>query len=434
TLLGKAGFDFTDDARLDFMTQWFNKDQGIPSWNNSEETETSLATDRSINTLRYTHNSIGALPLNSSVQLNYTYKDELYDDSEGHVGLGNQKSAYRTDRYGGSLFGEWMADWHTLTATMDLTHEAYQAKDLINDYITNDSTRDTLGIGVQDQLYMVDDRLLLVPALRYTHVEDDMTTQGENWGDPEQQTQESQDYFSPQFGLKYNPLVWLELKSNIGQYVRLPHFYELSGDRGLIIGNPDLEAEEGINFDAGVLITMYPHSRWLPRMDFNATYFQSDIDNLITIVYDSRGIGRAENVEGAEIKGIELGFNADIWRYFRMVVNATYQDTRNLGPEEMYQDKQLPGRWKHDYLVRLEARVRQIKLWAEYNLKGDMYYDTVNLLKAEDQKVLNAGFSWLWDPFLLNLTARNIQDNRYEDFNGYPMPGRSFFVSLSYTY
>ncbi|MEN8246141.1 MAG: TonB-dependent receptor plug domain-containing protein, partial [Thermodesulfobacteriota bacterium] len=62
TLLGKAGFDFTDDARLDFMTQWFNKDQGIPSWNNSEETETSLATDRSINTLRYTHNSIGALP------------------------------------------------------------------------------------------------------------------------------------------------------------------------------------------------------------------------------------------------------------------------------------------------------------------------------------------------------------------------------------
>ncbi len=434
TLLGKAGYDFTHRSRLDFMTQWFSKDQGIPSWNNSAETETSLATDRSINTLKYTHDSLGDLPVNSSVQFNYSRKEELYDDSEGHIGLGYQKSAYQTDRYGGSLFGEWMASWHTVTSTLDLTREGYEAEDQLNDETTNSSSRDTVSLGLQDQLYMLEDSLLVVPALRYTYVKSDMTTQGESWGDPEQHSEDSQDYWTPQLGVRWAPRAWFTAKSNIGNYVRQPHFYELSGDRGLLIGNPDLEAEEGVNFDLGFTVSTQPHSKWLPHLGFNATYFQSDINNLIVIVYDSRGIGRAENVEGAEIKGIEAGLNADLGRYFRMVFNATYQDTNNLNPNPAFYGNQLPGRWRQKYLARLEARYWQLKLWTEYQLKGDMYYDTTNLLKAENQKILDAGLSWMWDPFLLSLSVKNIQDNRYEDFNGFPMPGRSFFTSLSYTY
>jgi iron complex outermembrane receptor protein len=70
----------------------------------------------------------------------------------------------------------------------------------------------------------------------------------------------------------------------------------------------------------------------------------------------------------------------------------------------------------------------------EYNIKGEMYYDAANLLEAENQKLLDAGFSWLLDPFLISLTINNIQDNRYEDFNGFPMPGSSFFASIAYNY
>jgi iron complex outermembrane receptor protein len=434
TLLGKAGYDVTDTSRIDFLTQWFSKDQGIPSRNNEADTITSLPTDRSLNTLKYTHDSIGGAPLNSSVQINYTYKDELYDDHLGQVGLGKQKTTYRTDRYGGSLFGEWLASWHTLTATLDLAREDYETEDLLKDEINNSSTRNTLILGAQDQLYLFDDSLLLVPALRYTYVDNDITAIDGPVGGEVVHTTGSDDYLSPQFGLKYSPTAWVELKSNIGQYVRLPHFYELSGDRGLLIGNPDIEAEEGINFDAGFKVSSYTDLKWMPRFGFNAAYFQSKIDNLIAIVYGPNNIGHVENVEGAEIKGVEAGFNADLWRYFRLILNGTYQDTKNLDERKAFYGNQLPGRWKQQYLARLEAAYWQVKLWVEYRLKGDMYYDTANLLKAENQKLLDAGFSWLWDPFVLSFTASNIQDNSYEDFNGYPMPGRSLFISLNYNY
>ena len=63
-----------------------------------------------------------------------------------------------------------------------------------------------------------------------------------------------------------------------------------------------------------------------------------------------------------------------------------------------------------------------------------MYYDTANLLKAEDKKEINACVSWLFRSFLFRLEAKNITDNHYEDFNGYPLPGRAGFFTVKHSF
>jgi iron complex outermembrane receptor protein len=78
--------------------------------------------------------------------------------------------------------------------------------------------------------------------------------------------------------------------------------------------------------------------------------------------------------------------------------------------------------------------MRGAKIYSEYVLNKELYYDTANLLEAEDKKELNVGLSWLLGHFLLTLEANNLQDNQYEDFNGYPLPGRSFFGAITYKY
>jgi iron complex outermembrane receptor protein len=121
-------------------------------------------------------------------------------------------------------------------------------------------------------------------------------------------------------------------------------------------------------------------------------------------------------------------------KIFRLSANATIQETENLGDNQASKGKELPGRWGRSYMGKLEAIYHGLKVYTEYFLSQDLYYDTPNLLKAEDKKELNAGLSWLWDHFLFSFEVKNIQDNQYEDFRGSPLPGRHYFGSVTYKY
>ena len=64
-VLAKAGYDFSDQVRLEAMDQWFSKDQDLPSWNNSSLTDTSLGTKRNVFSLALTADRLTPLNLNS---------------------------------------------------------------------------------------------------------------------------------------------------------------------------------------------------------------------------------------------------------------------------------------------------------------------------------------------------------------------------------
>ena len=432
-VLTKFGFDFTDNVRIDAVNQWFLKDQGLPGWNNSEAIKTSFETTRDIATLKLTANDMGSLHLNTSARFNYSWKEEEYDDHHGHIGLGNQHNTYTTTRYNADFFIEWLTERNTLNLILNTLHEKYDPEDLLGSKNPGESSRDSFTLGLQDSFILFEERLVVTPAVRYTKVEDELKSATSSWGTPLEGSTRDEDYISPQIGLKYYTMDWLTLKTNLAKYVRQPSFFELFGDRGFFIGNEKLKAEEGVNFDAGLEINRTMSMKWLNRISCSVVYFRSDVDDLITRSYDARGIGKSENVSEARIKGIEAGINLEFLDYFRFAGNATWQDPENRSENEAFNGKQLSGRFEKSYLGRIEARHRGFKVYCEYVMEKGMYYDTANLLKAEDKKETNAGVSWLFRSFLFSFEAKNLGDNQYEDFNGYPLPGRSYFFTVNYS-
>lgn len=431
-ILGKFGYDFTDTLRLSLVNQWFSKKQGLPSWNNNPRTDASFSTKRNITTLSLFANDIGPLGFHTRTTIDYSRKDELYDDSHGQIGLGRQKNKYLTDRYGGEFFMEWLVDWNIMSFMADFHHETYDPRNLLTGKNPNESSRDILSLGLQDNLLLWEDRVTVTPALRYTSIHDNLQSATSLWGAPLEGRTRDEDYWSPQIGLKYLPLTWLTLKANLARYVREPSFLELFGDRGFIIGSPDLKAEKGVNLDAGFEANWLAGNEWFNRLSFHAACFQSRVDDLITFVYDSRGIGKAENISKARIQGVESLIAIDFLKYFRLTGNATWQDPSNESQVRAFSGKILPGRWQRAYSGRIEGMYGGLKAYAECIRETGMYYDSANLLPARDKTLFNAGVSYLFRSFLFSLEGANLGNDQYEDFNGYPMPGRAFYFTVGY--
>ena len=432
-VLTKAGFDFTDDVRIDVINQWYSKDQRLPAWNNSDKVKTSFDTKRNISTIKFTADDIGPYHFNTSTRIEYSWKEEEYDDRYGRIGLGKQHNRYTTERFGGNFFVEWMTANNILSMMLDLQHEEYDPDDLLEKQNTTESKRDTFNAGLQDSVVLFNERFIITPAIRYTTVKDELKSAISIWGMPLEGRSRNEDYFCPQIGAKYRIFDWLTIKSNIAKYVREPSFFELFGDRGFFVGNMDLKAEKGVNFDAGFEIDWITQNDWLKRVVINVSYFKSDVDDLITRVYDSRGIGKSDNISEARIDGFEAGINMDILKYFSLICNATWQDAENRNEIPLFNGKDLPGKFDQSYMGRVEANYKGVKIYYESIVEKGMYYDTANLLEAEDKKEMNIGVSWLFRSVLFSFEAKNIEDNHYEDFNGYPLPGESYFFSIKYS-
>jgi len=434
-LLGKVGWDVGDTVRASLVNQWFEKDQGIAAWNNSPDNETYLDTRRDITTLKFTLDDLTALHLNTATRLDLSWMEEEYKDLKGQVGLGQSHTRNTTLRYGVNTYAEWLTDNNTLALIADLRHETYEPEDLTGQHIGHDSDRTLFILGLEDSLFLFDGRLSLTPGLRFTHIDNKLKGETSDFGVELEAVDSDESYWSPQIGIRYRAFDWLTLKTNLARYVREPSFFELFGDRGFFISNLDLKAEEGVNWDVGAEAEWMFSEAILERIAVNVAYFRSDVDDLITRVYDARGIGRSENISSSVVSGVEASVSIRFLNYFTLSGNMTLQDTENGSDIEAFDGKELPGRYGASYLARLEARRWGFKATAEYLADKEMYYDTANLLEAEDKEEINLGLSYLFkDRLRIGVEARNIQNNYSEDFYRYPLPGRSYFVSLKYMF
>ncbi len=431
-VLTKVGYEFSETWRMDLFNQYFDKDQGIPDWRNNKSTDTSLETKRNISSLKITIDDLGRWGINTATTLSYSWKEEEYDDSLGQIGLGRQHTIDTTRRVGGKFYADAMLGFNLLALQLEFNHETYEPDDLITSRSPRDSSRDMFSASVQDSLLLLNERLLITPVLRYSLTRDELESAVSAFGVTLKNRDRDNSDLSPQIGLKYLPFNWLTFKSNFGVYIREPSFFELFGDRGLFLGNTDLEAETGKNFDVGFEIKKYLDFNVLNSASFKAVYFSSDVDDLITRTYDARGVGKSVNIDETRIQGLETGITIGFLDQFRFIASATWQDSENLSKISSFRHKNLPGRWEKAYLGRLEWEIGEFTAHVEYQADKNMYYDSANLLKASDKEDISVGLKWVHKAIAVTIEGRNLQDNQYEDFNGFPMPGQSFYATVKY--
>jgi len=294
--------------------------------------------------------------------------------------------------------------------------------------------RTSLTVALQDEIRLFEDRLSLRPILRYHLVHNDFSGQP-TFGMVRltTPTMAQEDFLSPSLGVKYKLLTWLDLKGNVGRFARVPTLFELFGDRGVTLGNPNLMSERGTNWDVGFTLEA-PSFGPIDRLFFEYAYFRSAVDDLIVFVQNSQATARAENIGAASITGHEMSWSATAWRHLRLFGNYTFQDAEDTS-DTFHRGNALPGRPRHELHQGFElfADVGKLVYEFDYIAKNFLRRANAPFFDVVDNRLLhNLSLTVLpWGKRLkLTFEVKNITDNRVVDVRGFPLPGRSFFGTV----
>jgi len=430
----KAGYDHAGGTRIDLTSDLYWRNQGIPALGHGQTTDVpgaTLAELRSLNYLRFTQNRLFIDELGGQMSVFGTYERHSLSDRFGQIS-GLQEETDRTTTAGGGNFTATYTPlpWQELTWFSEVSHERFDATfhlARVRDF--PDQTRLSTSTALQDRISWFDERLLLLPAVRYQHLEDRFSTvsaAGEATGSVDR----NHDLFAPSIGVQVSPWEWVDLRGNLGHYERAPNFTELFGARGFVNGNARLRPEEGLNRDIGFRLQPGPLSVF-DETTLEYAYFNNDATDLIVFVQNSAQVFVPLNLGAARLRGHEVSAHTVLLRHLGLDFNYTQQDTTNLTQDPNYWQRQLPGRPANEWYARVQLFNDMAKLSYELSISDGNFTDQANLqpIPARDVHTLGVSytpFRWL----TLSIEARNITDNAVRDLAGFPLPGLSFFGTV----
>ncbi|UCG52830.1 MAG: TonB-dependent receptor [Candidatus Latescibacterota bacterium] len=253
------------------------------------------------------------------------------------------------------------------------------------------------------------------------------------WLPPTPQGKISRDAWTSQFGFRWIAASFLTIKGNWGRYLRLPTFVELFGNTGSVTGSADLEPEEGLNRDVGFVLSH--EGFWnIDGMFLETVYLDNEVENLILYFPNSQFTSRPQNIGSARIRGLEISFSSQLGDHLRLAGNYTYLRSKDTGPIPYYNGNDLPSRPRHDLSLFSDVLLETWRFSYELHQIGENYLDPANHKKVAKRKIHNLAVEWR--PFAngvsLAAEARNLTDNQVSDVSGFPLPGRSFFVTVGY--
>ncbi len=241
------------------------------------------------------------------------------------------------------------------------------------------------------------------------------------------------DALSPKLGIniRMNKLYDVHIRTSWGQNFRVPTFNDLYYPD---YSNPDLSPERSTAFDVGILGSLDRTG----RQTLEITYF--DISAKDKIVYTSSGV--PYNIGQAENTGVETRYDYhsadnrfDAYTGFSFV-NARKKD-RNSGTDSTY-NKYLPYVPLASGVFGLSFETVLGRITINETYTGLRYVDAVNSGSLPEYTLTDVNvmerISIL--PYLITINAsiKNIFNADYQSYADFPMPGRSFKISLGVEY
>ncbi|MES1210048.1 MAG: TonB-dependent receptor, partial [Pseudomonadota bacterium] len=227
-------------------------------------------------------------------------------------------------------------------------------------------------------------------------------------------------------------------KANVGHYERAPSFLELygNGDQRLL-GDPRLVPERGTNADVALWID---HAGRSIGVASRTTLFGALTDDLITWIPNAQGISRAANISRARVYGVEQELRVGLGSHARIVAQGTITAAEDRSESSAARGRQLPHHPRYLAYVRAQALrlplggTWQGEVYADATVLAGDYDDPNNASAVPSRALLGAGASVLWRRAGLRATASvfDLADAQPFDFTYWPLPGRSFFVTIAF--
>lgn len=251
------------------------------------------------------------------------------------------------------------------------------------------------------------------------------------------------------------------LKGSAGYYVRLPTLVELFGNRGFILGAPDLRAERGPNADAGIVWSPAGAvaGGWVDRVLVEADAFATRAKDTISFVTTAGYVTRAANLGRTQTYGAELAASARVARTLALTASYTRLATTQVSDDVTLDGRALPRAPGHRLYARADVgrRVlaRDARAWVDLAYQSTAYLDPANLARVPGRALVGAGASCeLGGGLAVAVAVENLADTRVvnvplvpapsptftttptalADLGGFPLPGRSVYVSVHWMY
>ena len=263
-------------------------------------------------------------------------------------------------------------------------------------------------------------------------------------------------------GAKFQPVNFIRFQGNIGNYVRPATFWELFGNQGNMVGNDTLRPESGWMWDTGLVFTK---KKWLPflnRIRVSYSFFSRDTTDLIRFVQNSQRTMIAINIDRARFYGHEVIARLALWKLLFIQADLTWLHTTNLSKAKSERNKRLPGRPERELSLRGELRRPWGQIFYSYYYVANHFLDQANLKPLAPRHIHSLGFLLQpvkllqslghrspWSGLTITFEIKNLLDTRTEnlplnpplpgkkeykqaiaDFAGYPLPGRSFYLTV----
>jgi iron complex outermembrane receptor protein len=221
--------------------------------------------------------------------------------------------------------------------------------------------------------------------------------------------------------------------------VRLPTLIELFGNRGAILGSPDLHPERGPSADIGIVWAPAKGIGEIDRILVESALFATRPRDTIAMITTAGYAARAENIGATQSYGAELVASARFAKTLSISAAYTRLVSEQHAIDPNLYGKALPRTPGHFLYARADVARRIARrlagAWVDVTAQSSSFLDQANFQRMEGRALIGAGVRGeIAGGVAATVSAANLTNLHVDDLYGYPMPGRSFFLSLDWSY
>jgi len=251
---------------------------------------------------------------------------------------------------------------------------------------------------------------------------------------------------SPRVTARFTVSPELALKASGGWYVRMPTLLELFGDRGYILGSPNLQPERGPSGELGGVWSPAGARGAIDRILVEADVFASRPRDTIAFITSAGFVARAENIGQSQAYGAELVASARIARALTLTATVTELATEQISDDKNFNGKALPREPEQFAYARADYARSRAGAWLDASYQAESFLDNANLGRVPARLLAGAGVRVeIAERVAASLAVENLFDTRIvdsyastptalADVAGYPLPGRTTYVTIDWSY
>jgi iron complex outermembrane receptor protein len=191
-----------------------------------------------------------------------------------------------------------------------------QILQLVNEKIGN------TGFYISDNFEILDDKFYVLLTGRYDNVSYKLNEETL----PSRSDSRDFSAFTPKLAFNYKLKHWISLYTSFGFSYDSPAKNELESFEPEYLYNPDLQAQESINFELGIKGFLFDYDRtFFRKILFEATLFNIWMDNEI-IPFEVLGEVYFRNAAKTNRRGLEFGSTLEIYEDLKFILAYTFSD------------------------------------------------------------------------------------------------------------